>query len=96
MALNVFTLLQVVFFVAIVFDANLHSVAAESKTSADGGSGKSIEVNFCETNCTRTNEGWVGCTGGCFCVHVSDRTEGQCMNLEGGDYEDNAPPEEED
>uniref|UniRef100_A0A090XER6 Putative secreted protein n=1 Tax=Ixodes ricinus TaxID=34613 RepID=A0A090XER6_IXORI len=96
MALNVFTLLQLVFLAAITFNANLHSIAAESETSTNRDSGKPIEVQFCETNCTEENGVWVGCTDNCTCVHVGNCTEGRCMEWGGGDYEDYTTLEAED
>ncbi|CAN7989823.1 unnamed protein product [Ixodes pacificus] len=95
MSFNVFTLLQLAFFVAIVVNANLDSDAGESNASANNGSGKSIDVTFCETNCTEKDGEWSGCTGECICVHVDNCTEGRCMMLEGGDYEDYSTPEPE-
>uniref|UniRef100_A0A6B0UET6 Putative conserved secreted protein n=1 Tax=Ixodes ricinus TaxID=34613 RepID=A0A6B0UET6_IXORI len=82
MATNLFTILQLAGFVAIVFIVNLHSVSAESKEpSASQGPGKSFKVEFCETNCTEDNGVWSGCTGKCICVHLGDSKEGRCMDL---------------
>ncbi|XP_029842047.2 evasin P1124-like [Ixodes scapularis] len=82
MAVNVFTILQLIVFVAIVFNVNLHSVSAESKEpSASEESGKSIELKYCETNCTKTDGEWCGCTDGCICVHAGDSDEGRCLDL---------------
>ncbi|CAN7989817.1 unnamed protein product [Ixodes pacificus] len=50
-----------------------------------------MEAVFCDTNCTQgTNGAWSGCSGGCFCVHVGDSTEGRCITLSG--YFDHTSP----
>nr|A0A0K8RG61.1 RecName: Full=Evasin P1124; Flags: Precursor [Ixodes ricinus] len=82
MAVNVFTILQLAVFAAIVLNVNLHSVSADSKGTSDSqDSTKSIKVDFCETNCTKTDGGWTGCTGDCICVSVGDSIEGRCMDF---------------
>ncbi|CAN7989816.1 unnamed protein product [Ixodes pacificus] len=85
MAVNVFTILRLAVFAAIVLNVNLHSVSAEPAepkgTSDSESSARSFKVDFCETNCTKTDGGWHGCTGDCICVHVGDSDEGRCMDL---------------
>uniref|UniRef100_A0A6B0UF68 Putative conserved secreted protein n=1 Tax=Ixodes ricinus TaxID=34613 RepID=A0A6B0UF68_IXORI len=90
MAFNVITFLQLAVFVVILFNINLHSASAGSKeSSALQSSHDSIKAEFCDTNCARSIDGtWSLCSGGCFCVHVGNDTEGRCMKLDGdyGDY----------
>ncbi|XP_040066683.1 evasin P1124-like [Ixodes scapularis] len=82
MSFNVCTFLQLAVFVAIVFNVNLHPVSAESNgQSSSSSSGKSMKVDFCETNCTEKDGVWSECTGECFCVHVGDSKEGRCMHV---------------
>uniref|UniRef100_A0A0K8REH2 Putative basic tail protein n=1 Tax=Ixodes ricinus TaxID=34613 RepID=A0A0K8REH2_IXORI len=82
MAFNVFAFLQLAVFVAIVFNVNLHSVSANSNGQGSSpSSGKSLKVDFCETNCTEQDGVWSPCLGDCFCVHEGDSKEGRCMHV---------------
>uniref|UniRef100_A0A0K8RF27 Putative basic tail protein n=1 Tax=Ixodes ricinus TaxID=34613 RepID=A0A0K8RF27_IXORI len=82
MAFNVFTFLHLAVCVAIVSNVNLYSVSAESNEQGSSpSSGKSLKVDFCETNCTEQDGVWSDCTGDCFCVHVGDSKESRCMHV---------------
>ncbi|CAN7989728.1 unnamed protein product [Ixodes pacificus] len=84
MAFNGITFLQLAVFVVIIFHINVHSASAASKEqSAPQISETSITAEFCDTNCTKNIDGaWSPCSGGCFCVHVGNDTEGRCMMLD--------------
>ncbi|XP_040066625.2 evasin P1074-like [Ixodes scapularis] len=94
MAFNVITFLQMTVFVVILFSINLHSTSAGSEESSDPYSFlNSIEVEVCDTNCTKGADGvWSKCNGGCKCAPLGNSTEGLCVNI--GDFDFPSPEAE--
>uniref|UniRef100_A0A0K8RL74 Putative basic tail protein n=1 Tax=Ixodes ricinus TaxID=34613 RepID=A0A0K8RL74_IXORI len=84
MEVKTFVFLQIAVFIAL----GLHSASAGSnQPSASHSSPKSMEVEYCSTNCTKgTDKTWSGCSDLCMCVHVGNSTKGRCLKLS-GDYD---------